>query len=67
MLNLIKCRIGNIRSIKNTLNTINIKGNSIERPSEINHEFKNIILSCVGSFDSFVNSLNQVKLFSKNV
>ncbi len=65
MLNLIRCGIGNIGSIKNALHAIGCVPNIIEKPSDINHNFKKIILPGVGSFDSFINSLKQKKLFDE--
>lgn len=65
MLNLIKCGIGNIGSIKNALNAIGVEPNIAESQSEINHNFKKIILPGVGSFDSFINSLKKKKLFDE--
>ena len=65
MLNLIKCGIGNICSIKNALNAIGVEPNIAESQSEINHNFKKIILPGVGSFDSFINSLKKKKLFDE--
>ena len=65
MLNLIKCGIGNIGSIKNALNAIGVEPNIVESQSEINHKFKKIILPGVGSFDSFINSLKKKKLFDE--
>ena len=65
MLNLIKCGTGNIGSIKNALNAIGVEPNIAESQSEINHNFKKIILPGVGSFDSFINSLKKKKLFDE--
>ena len=65
MLNLIKCGIGNIGSVKNALNAIGVEPNIIQQPSEINHDYKKIILPGVGSFDSFVHSLKKSKLYDE--
>ena len=65
MLNLIKCGIGNIGSIKNALNAIGVEPNIVESQSEINHNLKKIILPGVGSFDSFIKSLKQKGLFDE--
>ena len=65
MLNLIRCGIGNIGSIKNALHAIGCVPNIVEQPSEFNPKFKRIILPGVGSFDSFINSLKKKKLFDE--
>lgn len=65
MLNLIKCGIGNIGSIKNALNSIGCKPNVVEEPSQINYDLKKIILPGVGSFDSFIIALKKNRLFDK--
>ena len=65
MLNLIRCGIGNIGSIKNALHAIGCVPNIVEQPSEINSKYKKIILPGVGSFDSFINSLKKKKLFDE--
>ncbi len=65
MLNLIKCGIGNIGSVKNALNAIGVEPTIIQKPSEINHKYKKIILPGVGSFDSFINSLRKAELYDQ--
>jgi len=65
MLNLIKCGIGNIGSIKNALNVIGCKTNIVENPSEFNHNFKKIIMPGVGNFDSFIINLKKKNLFDE--
>ena len=65
MLNLIKCGIGNIGSVKNALNAIGVIPTIVQQPSEINHDYKKIILPGVGSFDSFIDSLKETKLFDE--
>ena len=65
MINLIKCGIGNIGSIKNALNAIGVEPKVVESRSEINHNFKKIILPGVGSFDSFIESLKKKELFDE--
>ena len=65
MLNLIKCGIGNIGSVKNALNAIGVIPTIVQQPSEINHDYKKIILPGVGSFDSFIKSLRKTKLYDE--
>ena len=65
MLNLIKCGIGNIGSVKNALNAIGVEPTIVQQPSEINHDYKKIILPGVGSFDSFIDSLRKTKLYDE--
>jgi glutamine amidotransferase len=65
MLNLIKCGIGNIGSIRNALNSIGCSPNIVEHPSQINYDFKKIILPGVGSFDSFIIGLKKNGLFDE--
>lgn len=65
MLNLIKCGIGNIGSLKNALNCIGCNPNIVEYPSQINYDLKKIILPGVGSFDSFILSLKKNGLFNE--
>jgi glutamine amidotransferase len=63
--NLIKCGVGNIGSVKNALNQIGYEPNIVENPNQFNHNFKKIILPGVGSFDSFIISLKHSGLFNE--
>jgi glutamine amidotransferase len=65
MINLIKCGVGNIGSVKNALNQIGCNANIVERPDQFNLNLRKIILPGVGSFDSFIYSLKQSGLFNK--
>ena len=63
--NLIKCGVGNIGSVKNALNQIGYEPNIVENPNQFNNYFKKIILPGVGSFDSFITSLRYSGLFNE--
>jgi glutamine amidotransferase len=64
-INLIKCGLGNVGSVKNALNKIGYHPNIVERPDQFNYNFKKIILPGVGSFDSFIASLKKSGLFDE--
>jgi glutamine amidotransferase len=63
--NLIKCGVGNIGSVKNALNQIGCAPNIVENPKQFNNNFKKIILPGVGSFDSFIIGLKHSGLFNE--
>ena len=63
-INVVKSGVGNIGSIIGVLNDLEYKSKIINNPNEFT-DTKKIILPGVGSFDSFVKSLKDQKLFDK--
>lgn len=64
MINLVKSGVGNLKSITNVLNYLDIKHTEVSKPEEFT-ETKKIILPGVGSFDSFIHSLKERLLFGQ--
>ena len=58
MINLVKSGVGNLKSITNVLNYLDIKHTEVSKPEEFT-ETKKIILPVVGSFYSFIHSLKK--------
>ena len=63
-INVVKSGVGNIGSIIRVLGDLEYKSKIINNPDEFT-DTKKIILPGVGSYDSFVNSLKNQKLFNK--
>ena len=64
MINIIKSGVGNIGSIVRVLDDLGYEYTIVNKPQDFSNT-KKIILPGVGSYDSFINSLNQNKLLEK--
>ncbi len=64
IINVVKSGVGNIGSIVRVLEDIGCNYRIINNPEDFSNT-KKIILPGVGSYDSFINSLNLSKLFEK--
>ena len=63
-INVIKSGVGNIGSIISVINDLEYSVNIVDNPEKFNLN-KKIILPGVGSFDSFIKSMNKNNLFYK--